>query len=149
MAEQVKAEVSKVYEDSEGRDGKPFKSTRFTVLTNDNQRYSTFDPEIGRIARDLEGRMATMSIERKGKFQNVVSIAPSSSNGTEARPPQRPRDPGESRMIVRQVALKCAVDLACSKVIEFEQTRVVADKFVLWIEEQSAVKRMTAEGDEV
>jgi hypothetical protein len=142
-------EIKAVYVDTESRDHKKFKSPRYTLLTDDNERYSTFDSAIGRILEESKGKLVDVEIKENGGFKNIEAVAPHVSNGSEARSPQRQRDPADSRLIVRQVALKAAVDLVAAKVIPMDLCKATADKFVQWIYEQSEVRRMTADGEEI
>jgi hypothetical protein len=139
-------EVKAVYVDTESRDHKKFKSPRYTLLTDDGERFSTFDSTIGRLLEEAKGKLIDVEIKENGGFKNIEAASPHLSSQSL---PQRQRDPSDSRLIVRQVALKCAVELAAAGKIPMDSVRAYADRCVLWIYEQSEVTRMTPEGEEV
>jgi hypothetical protein len=142
-------EVKAVYVDTGSRDGKKkYKSPKYTLLTEDNSRYSTFDGTIGRVLEENKGRLVDIELVENNGFLNIEAATPH-LNGGGSVTPMRPRDPKESRLIQRQVALKCAVELVAAKTVAPDLLLATADKLVRWIDEQSEVKRMTSDGDEV
>ena len=140
-------EVKAVFKDVANKAGVKFKSPRYTLLTDGGDRYSTFDGTIGKILEESKGKFVDIELVQNGDFTNIEAVSPH-TNG-QAMPPQRQRDPSDSRLIVRQVALKCAVELAAAGKIPMDTVRAYADRCVLWIYEQSEVTRMTTEGEEV
>jgi hypothetical protein len=143
-------EVKAVYVDTGTRDGKKtFKSPRYTLVTDGNERYSTFDSAVGKILEESKGKLVDIELVQNGNFTNIESVTPHLNGGNPNVTPMRPRDPRESRLIQRQVALKCAVELVAAKTVAPDLLLATADKLVRWIDEQSEVKRMTSAGDEV
>jgi len=145
-------EVKAVYVDTESRDHKKYKSPKFTLLTDENERYSTFDGTIGKILEESKGKLVDIELVQNGNFTNIEAVSPhvpAPNGNSPAAPPLRQRDPADSRMIVRQVALKCATDLVVGKVVAPDLLLATADKLVRWVYEQSEVKRMTPQGEEV
>jgi hypothetical protein len=142
-------EVKNVYKDVENKQGVKYKSPRYTLVTDENDRWSTFDSTVGRILEDNKGKLVDIELVENGNFTNIESAAPHTANGNSPVAPMRQRDPSDSRMIVRQTALKCATELVTNKIVAPDLLLATADRLTRWVYEQSEVKRMTAEGEEV
>lgn len=142
-ARTIRTEIRKVFRDTENRSGKKYKSPRYSASTAEGDRFSTFDPEVGRLLQESEGKVVELQLERNGEYENIVGVIPSaggSSNGATLKP----RDPTESRHIARQAAMKAAAQFYAGGTHHPNDLFSLADRMVAWVYGEDAVQRIVA-----
>lgn len=122
--------------------GKPW--TLFRVEFADGTKASTFDAKIAQFVRDNFGRPVNIEISKTEKGKDLVSAWP--LDGAQPAVKQhisvdkkssddflRPRNPGESRIIARQAALKAAANVYSGSGSDPRAVLAAADEFVEWV----------------
>ncbi len=128
--------------------------TRYDVTDGNGQTISTFNAAIGESAISFHGKRAELDVSTKEKNGRVDELLDA------IRPaplePEKPagsgwrRDPGEARLIVRQTALKAAVQfLGPGTVDDVPVVKAVAEEFVELIYDEPAGQPEPGPDDDV
>ena len=89
----------------------------WTVEDSQGNRFSIWDGEVAQIALGNIGKESNPLVETKGRYKNIVGF-----NNVALLPKVNSykRDAGESRLIIRQTALKAAVEYQIGVMKAFE-----------------------------